>query len=55
MTKKLKSIPKFRSEAEERPFWEAHDSADYIDWTKAQRVRFPILSRQRPRYRYAYR
>ena len=43
MTKKLKSIPKFRSEAEERRFWEAHDSADYIDWTKAQRVRFPNL------------
>jgi predicted DNA binding CopG/RHH family protein len=43
MTKKLKSIPKFRSEAEERRFWEAHDSADYIDWMKAQRVRFPNL------------
>ena len=32
MNKKLKSIPKFRSEAEERRFWETHDSGDCIDW-----------------------
>ena len=38
MNKKLKSIPKFRSEAEERRFWETHDSGDYIDWTKAERA-----------------
>ena len=38
---KPKSLPKFRSEGEERCFWETHDSSDYIDWTKAQRVRFP--------------
>ena len=31
MNKKLKSIPKFRSEAEERRFWETYDSADYMD------------------------
>jgi predicted DNA binding CopG/RHH family protein len=43
MNKKLKSIPKFRSEAEERRFWETHDSGDYIDWIKAERVRFPNL------------
>jgi predicted DNA binding CopG/RHH family protein len=43
MNKKLKSIPKFRSEAEERRFWETHDSSDFIDWTKAQRLRFPNL------------
>jgi hypothetical protein len=43
MNKKLKSIPKFRSEAEERRFWETHDSGDYIDWRKAQRLRFPNL------------
>ena len=43
MNKKLKSIPKFRSEADERRFWEENDSADYIDWTKARRVRFPNL------------
>ena len=43
MNKKLKSIPKFQSEAEERRFWETHDSSDYIDWAKAERVRFPNL------------
>src|SRR5262249_5272526 len=43
MNKRLKSIPKFRSEAEERRFWETHDSGDYIDWRKAQRLRFPNL------------
>ena len=43
MNKKLKSIPKFRSEAEERHFWQTHDSSDYIDWTKAAGMRFPNL------------
>jgi len=41
--KNLKPIPKFKSEAEERQFWEAHDSADYLDWSKAERVGFPNL------------
>src|SRR5439155_17099546 len=40
---KLKSIPAFKTEAEERKFWETHDSTDYIDWSKAERVRFPNL------------
>jgi hypothetical protein len=40
---KLKSIPTFKSEAEERKFWETHDSTDYIDWSKAERARFPNL------------
>jgi len=43
MKKKLKSVPRFRSEAEERAFWESHDTADYFDLSKAQRVRFPNL------------
>ena len=43
MRKKLKPIPRFRSEAEERAFWESHDSADYFDLSKAQRMRFPNL------------
>jgi predicted DNA binding CopG/RHH family protein len=38
---KLKPIPAFRNEAEERHFWETHDSTDYVDWSKAERVRFP--------------
>jgi predicted DNA binding CopG/RHH family protein len=41
--KRHKPIPQFRSEAEERLFWETHDSTEYVDWDKAQRVRFPNL------------
>ncbi len=41
--KKPKPRPKFKTEAEERKFWETHDSTDYVDWTKAERVRFPNL------------
>jgi predicted DNA binding CopG/RHH family protein len=43
MNTKLKSIPKFRNEAEERRFWETHDSGNYVDWSNAQRVRLPNL------------
>lgn len=43
MTKKLKSVPKFASEAEERAFWESHDTADYFDLSKAVRASFPNL------------
>jgi hypothetical protein len=43
MRKKLKPIPSFASEEEERLFWETHDSFDYVDWDKAVRVRFPNL------------
>ena len=41
--KKLKPIPKFASEGEERRFWETHDSFDYVDWDNAVRVRLPNL------------
>ncbi|MBV9116673.1 MAG: BrnA antitoxin family protein [Acetobacteraceae bacterium] len=43
MSKKLKPIPAFSSEAEERRFWESHDSSDYLDWSKAERARLPAL------------
>jgi predicted DNA binding CopG/RHH family protein len=43
MTAKLKPIPAFASEAEERAFWESHDTTDYLDWSKAVRVSFPNL------------
>ena len=38
-----KKLPVFKTEAEEREFWESHDSTDYVDWQKAQRVSFPNL------------
>jgi predicted DNA binding CopG/RHH family protein len=39
----LKRTPTFKAEAEERQFWTTHDSTDYLDWSKARRVRFPNL------------
>lgn len=43
MTRHLKATPEFANEAEERAFWEANDSTDYLDWAKAQRVVLPNL------------
>ena len=42
MTAKTK-VPKFKTEAQERAFWEARDSANLVDWSRAERVRFPNL------------
>jgi predicted DNA binding CopG/RHH family protein len=39
----LKPVPEFRSEAEERAFWESHDSTEFMDWSSAQPVVFPNL------------
>lgn len=41
--KKLKEIPKFKNEEEEREFWSRHDSTDYIDFSKGKKVIFPNL------------
>ncbi len=38
-----KVLPKFKSEDAEREFWASHDSAEYIDWSKARPVNFPNL------------
>lgn len=43
MAKKLKSIPKHRSEDREREFWEKADSADYVDWSGARPLVLPDL------------
>lgn len=40
---KLKKAPEFESEQDEREFWEAHDSADHLDWSQAQHASFPKL------------
>ena len=34
MPKKLRQVPKFANEAQERSFWESHDTADYFDLSK---------------------
>lgn len=43
MKKKLKVIPRFKNEDEEREFWAKHDSTDYFDLSKAEPVIFPNL------------
>ena len=43
MPKKGELVRRFASEAEERAYWERHDSSDRVDWTRAQRVRLPNL------------
>jgi predicted DNA binding CopG/RHH family protein len=40
---KLKPLPNFKSEEEERVFWATRDSTDYIDWSKGERVAMPNL------------
>ena len=36
-------LPAFASEEEERDFWADHDSTDYVDWSRAERVILPNL------------
>ena len=43
MKKKLKEIPKFKNEDEEREFWWTHDSTEYVDWDNAELAVFPNL------------
>lgn len=43
MPKQLKKIPRFKTEAQERRFWETHDSTEYLNWSSAERVRLPNL------------
>ena len=43
MPEKNRSIPQFKSEDEERDFWSRNDSADYVDWKRAQVIRLPNL------------
>jgi len=38
-----KRPPKFENEVQEREFWEVHDSSEYVDWTRAERVSMPNL------------
>lgn len=40
---KLKKIPNFKNEDEERNFWSTHDTTEYLDWSKAEHFVFPNL------------
>ena len=39
----MKKMPTFKSEAEERRFWQQHDSTGYLDWSSAREVMLPKL------------
>lgn len=41
--KRLKTLPVFKSEDDEREFWSKHDSMDYVAWDKGEGVEFPNL------------
>jgi len=38
MKKKIKPVPKFRNEQDEREFWSTHDTTNYFDFSKSSRV-----------------
>jgi predicted DNA binding CopG/RHH family protein len=42
-SRKVKQVPRFRSEDEERDFWAKHDSPEYVDWSKAKNVKLANL------------
>ena len=43
MRRKARTVPRHRSEAAERRFWEKTDATPYVDWSKGERVTFPSL------------
>lgn len=43
MPKKLKEIPKHKTEDEERAFWTENDSVEFVDWETAESVIMPNL------------
>ena len=43
MSKPTKTIPQFTSEADERAYWETHDSTQHMDWSKAHKATLPNL------------
>ena len=43
MKKKLKEIPDFQNEDEEREFWSHNDSTEFVDWDNAETVILPNL------------
>jgi CopG antitoxin of type II toxin-antitoxin system len=43
MVNSAKPIPEFADEAQERAYWESHDSSAHVDWRKAEKANFPNL------------
>lgn len=48
MTKRKKPIPDFASEAEEREYWDSHDTTEHFDTAGAKRVSLPNLRPSSP-------
>jgi len=40
---RMRNVPKFQSEDQERDFWASRDSTDFVDWRRAERVKLPNL------------
>ncbi len=38
MKKKIKPMPKFKNERDEREFWTTHDTTDFFDFSESNRV-----------------
>ena len=38
-----KTLPAFKTEDDERTFWDQHDVTEYVDWSTAKRTVFPNL------------
>ncbi|MBF0487755.1 MAG: BrnA antitoxin family protein [Nitrospirae bacterium] len=43
MKRKLKEIPVFNTEDDEREFWSNHDTTDFFDYDRAEAAIFPNL------------
>ena len=43
--KNIKKIPEFKTEKEEREFWEQYDSTEFVNWSDAQKAIFPNLKK----------
>jgi len=47
--KKLRKIPYFKTEDEEREFWDTHDTTEYFDYSHAIKMSFPNLKFSNPK------
>ena len=39
---KRKKLPNFKTEQEEREFWDTHSSEEYVDWNKVEVIHAPF-------------
>ena len=40
---RMRKVPKFENENQERDFWASHNSTEFVDWRRAERVKLPNL------------